>query len=200
MSGQAQIGPGVFIAVVGPSGVGKDTVIDLARRAFAGHDSVIFARRTITRPADAGSEDHDAMTEAAFAAAEHAGAFALSWQAHGLRYGLPVALDHAIAAGKVVVANLSRAVLGALDARYRNLVVVVISAHPDVIAQRLAARGRESEAEIAARLAREPTEDWPRHDALRIENSGPPDAAGTRLCAIIDDALALARAGLAHSA
>ena len=196
---RAAIGPGVFVAVVGPSGVGKDTVIDFARRHLAGDARFVFARRTITRPADAGGEDHDSLTPEAFAEAERGGAFALSWQAHGLSYGLPVTLDHAIAAGRVVVANLSRAVLAALDARYSHLVVVVISAHPEVIARRLAARGRESADEIAARLRREPTEDLPRYDALRIENSGPPEQAGARLVAILEDALALAEAGRAQA-
>ena len=48
---------GVFVAVVGPSGAGKDTLIAYARAALAGDGTVEFARRVITRPSDASSED-----------------------------------------------------------------------------------------------------------------------------------------------
>ena len=67
---------GVFVAVVGPSGAGKDTVIAYARDRFADDASVEFVRRVITRPSDAASEDHDTLEDAAFEEAENASAFA----------------------------------------------------------------------------------------------------------------------------
>ena len=79
---------GVFVAVVGPSGAGKDTVIGYAKARFAGETRLEFVRRVITRPSDAASEDHDTLADAAFAEAEADGAFSLCWDAHGLRYGL----------------------------------------------------------------------------------------------------------------
>jgi ribose 1,5-bisphosphokinase PhnN len=59
-----------------------------------------------------------------------------------------------MAARRVVIANLSRAVLREASARYA-LRVLNITAPIEVLAARLAARGRESAADIAARLARE---------------------------------------------
>lgn len=175
---------GVFVAVVGPSGVGKDTLINFARAQLAGDPGFVFVRRVITRTADAASEDHDSMDRDVFAAAEAAGAFALAWHAHGLRYGLPIAVDEAIAAGKVVVANMSRQMLGALRARYARCVVVEVWAQPDVVAQRLMARGRESAEAIAARLARpQPGVEG----AVRIENSGARETAGEALVALLRD-------------
>jgi ribose 1,5-bisphosphokinase len=173
---------GVFVAVVGPSGVGKDTLINFARAQLAGEPRFEFVRRVITRAADAASEDHDSLSIEDFAAAEAAGAFALAWDAHGLRYGLPVAVDAAIAAGKVVVANMSRQMLGALQDRYENCIVVEVWARPEVIAQRLAARGRESAEAIAARLARpQPGIEG----AVRIENSAARETAGEALVALL---------------
>ncbi|NKC31510.1 phosphonate metabolism protein/1,5-bisphosphokinase (PRPP-forming) PhnN [Roseomonas sp. BU-1] len=144
----------MLVPVVGPSGAGKDTLMQAARARLAGDARFVFARRCITRPAEAGGEDHLPMTEDAFLAARDAGAFALWWPAHGLFYGIPVAMEADLAAGRVVVANLSRAVLAEAAARYPVRVLNITAPLP-VLAARLEARGREDAADIAARLARE---------------------------------------------
>jgi phosphonate metabolism protein PhnN/1,5-bisphosphokinase (PRPP-forming) len=144
----------MLVAVVGPSGAGKDTLMGLARARLVGDARFVFAQRAITRPAEAGGEDHRALDAPGFAAERDAGGFALWWEAHGLSYGIPRAIEGDMAAGRVVVANLSRGVLAQADARYR-LRVLVITAPVAVLATRLAARGREDAADIAARLARE---------------------------------------------
>ena len=144
----------LLIAIVGPSGAGKDTLMAGARAAIAHDARFRFVRRAITRPAEAGGEDHEALSEADFVARHGAGGFALSWEAHGLRYGIPRNIEEDIDARRVVIANLSRAVLTEAGARYR-LRVLNITAPMEVLAARLAARGRESPADIAARLARE---------------------------------------------
>ena len=129
--------------------------MEAARAALAGDARFRFARRLITRPAMAGAEDHDSCDEAAFAAAQERGEMALSWRAHGLSYGIPVAELAPIAAGCVVIVNVSRGAIAAAEALAQRVVVVNITAPTAVLAKRLAARGRESEADIAARLARE---------------------------------------------
>lgn len=144
----------MLIAVVGPSGAGKDTLMAGARAALARDTRFRFVRRAITRPAEAGGEDHEAFTEADFMARRAAGGFALSWEAHGLHYGIPRDIEADMAARRVVIANLSRAVLLEASARYR-LRVLNITAPIDILATRLATRGRESATDIAARLARE---------------------------------------------
>jgi phosphonate metabolism protein PhnN/1,5-bisphosphokinase (PRPP-forming) len=142
----------VLIGVVGPSGAGKDTLLAGARAVLAEDPRIRFLRRAITRPAEAGGEDHLPMTRDAFLAAREAGAFALWWEAHGLLYGITAEVADHVRAG-VAVANLSRAVLEDAAARF-PLTVLEITAPAEVLAARLAARGREDAADVAQRLAR----------------------------------------------
>ncbi|HWK95289.1 MAG TPA: phosphonate metabolism protein/1,5-bisphosphokinase (PRPP-forming) PhnN [Pseudolabrys sp.] len=145
---------GALFLVVGPSGVGKDTLLDGARARLSGDARFVFARRVITRAADAGGEDHEAVTPDEFARRKAAGGFLLSWSAHGLQYGLPATLSEALAAGRTVIANGSRATIAELAQRVPKLVVVEINASPEAVAARLRARGREDEAQVAERISR----------------------------------------------
>lgn len=181
---------GVFVAVVGPSGAGKDTVIGYARALFADESRLEFVRRVITRPSDAASEDHDTLADAAFVEAEADGAFAISWEAHGLRYGLPADVDWSVANGHVAVANVSRAIIPVLRERYANLAIVEITASPDVLAERLAMRGRESRGEVLARLARSVSVTLTGPGVTSIDNSGARELAGERFAEILRKAMA----------
>ena len=136
----------MLVLVVGPSGAGKDTLLDAARQALAGDARFHFVRRVITRLAEAGGEAHEAVTEAEFLARD----FALQWQAHGLRYGIPI---EALKTAPVVVANVSRTVIAEAMGRFETRVVEV-TAPQKVLAARLGVRGRESDADVVARLAR----------------------------------------------
>jgi thymidine phosphorylase len=146
--------PGILFVVVGPSGAGKDTLMDGARLALAQDDRFHFARRIITRPADAGGEDHQAVDEGAFEALRRDGALLVCWQAHGLSYGLPAILRDVLASGRNVVANGSRAALEALAREVPRLIALHVTTSPAIRAGRLAGRGRESAADIEVRLAR----------------------------------------------
>ncbi|WP_188393999.1 phosphonate metabolism protein/1,5-bisphosphokinase (PRPP-forming) PhnN [Mesorhizobium sp. SARCC-RB16n] len=181
---------GVFVAVVGPSGAGKDTVIGYAKALFADETQLEFVRRVITRPSDAASEDHDTLADAAFAEADADGAFAISWEAHGLRYGLPADVDWSVSNGHVVVANVSRAIIPTLRERYANLAIVEITALPEVLAERLAMRGRESRGEVLARLARSASVTLSGPGVTSIDNSGPREVAGERFAELLRKAMA----------
>jgi phosphonate metabolism protein PhnN/1,5-bisphosphokinase (PRPP-forming) len=161
---------GTLVLVVGPSGAGKDTLIGAAKTALAADKRFVFARRVVTRDSIAAIEDHESVSADEFARHAQAGAYALSWMAHGLSYGLPVRLVNDLAAGRVVVANGSRAMIKAAAAKFAGTRVLLIEASPAIRAARLGGRGRESAAEIAERLARE-VPDVPA-GAIRIDNSG----------------------------
>lgn len=174
---------GVLVLVVGPSGAGKDTLIADARARLAGRTGLSFARRRITRPADA-TENHLSLGEEEFARGVAEGGFPLHWRANGLSYALGPEILDALAAGEVVVANGSRATVGQARARFASMKLVLVTAPAEVLAARIAARGRESAQEVAQRLAREPKLDAA--PDLTIVNDGPVAQGGAMLAAFID--------------
>lgn len=159
---------GCFIAVVGPSGVGKDTLMEQA----AARTDMVLARRVITRPSEAGGEAFDGVSEAEFDRRIAAGDFALHWPAHGLRYAIPAEIDTVLSEGRDVLANLSRAVLPQLTERFTRHKIVLLTAAPEVLAARLAARGRESAEDISRRLKRAAFQLEQSLSPVVVENNG----------------------------
>ncbi|NMA96644.1 MAG: phosphonate metabolism protein/1,5-bisphosphokinase (PRPP-forming) PhnN [Phyllobacteriaceae bacterium] len=164
--------PGVLVLVIGPSGVGKDTLISGARKALEGDKRFSFVRRFVTRPVDVDLEDHLSMTPEEFAEAREAGRFALTWPAHSLDYALPISLDTDLAIGRVVVANISRHAVAQAVSRYPHCRVIEVSAEISLRAKRLTQRGRENGDQIMARLAREGAPLPANVAPLCIDNSG----------------------------
>lgn len=145
---------GRLVLVVGPSGVGKDSILDGARSRLAGRRDIVFPRRFVTRAPGLGGEDYIPVSETDFAAMVARDEFALHWPAHGLQYGIPATIAGDLAAGRQVVINVSRTVIDQARRAYPGLLVIVITATPAILRQRLEARGRESQAEIEERLRR----------------------------------------------
>lgn len=177
-AGSSHIGPGRLVLVVGPSGAGKDTLIDSARAACRHDPDVVFPRRTVTRPSSA-AEDHDTLSEHAFDQAVTEGAFAIWWSAHGLRYGIPLSIDTDIRAGRTVVCNVSRSVVGAGRKRYARVVVVLVTAPQAILAARLAERKRGTDGAVADRVNRSVMSDAELAPDVVIENTGSVEA-GTK--------------------
>ena len=149
----APIGPGRLVLVVGPSGAGKDTLLGLAKGACADDRSIVFPRRVITRESSL-SEDNEEVSLGTFQEALARDEYAMHWEAHGHHYALSRAIDDDIRAGHTVVANVSRAVVAAMRLAYASVLVVSITAPPNVLAERLAMRGRSSDGRIEHRLHR----------------------------------------------
>jgi phosphonate metabolism protein PhnN/1,5-bisphosphokinase (PRPP-forming) len=170
-AGQLRV-EGALALVVGPSGAGKDTLLGAARAALADDPRFVFARRVVTRAAMAELEDHDSLDRTGFALEQQRGAFALDWEAHGLCYGVPVAIEAAMRDGRVVVVNTSRKVIELALQKYPRCRVLLVTARPEVRAERLAGRGRESADQVAARLAREGAAIPAGVEAVTIDNSG----------------------------
>jgi ribose 1,5-bisphosphokinase len=157
---------GTLILVAGPSGAGKDTLIDAARQHFRGDSRVQFPLRVITRGGQAG-ERHIALSEQDFQASEKQGCFCLSWRVHGLSYGIPVETLDALAAGGSIVINVSREKVNEARAMWPQTRVIHVVASAEALWTRLLARGRESACEAVERLCRSdrlppmlPDADW----------------------------------------
>jgi phosphonate metabolism protein PhnN/1,5-bisphosphokinase (PRPP-forming) len=177
---------GQFILVVGPSGAGKDTLIQGARRRLAGRGDIHFPRRLITRPPEPEGENHIALSEADYQAAVAGGRFCLHWRAHGLGYGLPAELGETLAAGRHVVANVSRAVIAEACVRLAPVRVVLVEAAPELLALRLAARGRESDGDQRRRLARAAAPMPEEAEVTRFLNAATVDEEIARFAALLE--------------
>ncbi|KAF1055009.1 MAG: Ribose 1,5-bisphosphate phosphokinase PhnN [Stenotrophomonas maltophilia] len=144
---------GRLIYLMGPSGAGKDSLLDAVRAPLEALGGRVV-RRVITRSAEARGEEALSVTPEQFDDMQRDGRFAMSWQANGLSYGIPCEIDDWLAQGRAVLVNGSRGYLAQARARYPALQAVLLSVDPAVLRARLTARGRESAAEIEARLAR----------------------------------------------
>jgi ribose 1,5-bisphosphokinase len=181
---QAQkIGPGALVLVVGPSGAGKDTLLGVAQKMLEGDRRVVFPRRAVTRQASA-FENNEAATREDFDRQVAAGAYALWWRAHDHGYGIARKIDDEIAAGHVVVVNVSRTIIDAARQRYERPAMVLITAPADVLAERLAARRRDSDGDLGERLQRASIGTVADPD-LVISNVGPVEDGARRLADFI---------------
>ena len=182
-----QIDSGILVLVVGPSGAGKDSVLNGAHTAFADDERFVFVQRTITRESGAGFEDNVEATPDTFAAAKAAGAFALFWRAHDLDYGIPVTIEDDLRAQRCVIANVSRSVIELARARYAGTRVVNITAPLAVLARRIALRGREDAVTIEKRLARAGYPFPTSEDIVHLKNTGTVEEAVDRFTQMLRD-------------
>ncbi len=177
--------PGTFFLVVGPSGVGKDTLLDGARERLLGNRWFLFPQRIITRSADAGGEDHIPATGEEFEQLLASGKLMHHWSAHGLRYGVPISVKAQLDAGINVVLNTSRKELAAFRKMHCEVVVIHISASASAIEARLRTRGRETDVEIQGRLARMTESLDAKSGTLELVNESTPEVGVSNLVDLI---------------
>ncbi len=169
-----------LIYVMGPSGAGKDSVLDWLRQHLPSDMPVHWAQRTITRPASAGGEAHEAIDTPHFVDLLKQDQFALAWQANGLHYGVRHAELEPLQQGQWVLVNGSRGHLPQALQSHPGLQVVHITADASTLTQRLTQRQRETPEEIQHRVERASAFVVPL-GAIEILNNGTLDQAGQAL-------------------
>ncbi len=158
---------GTLFLVVGPSGAGKDTLIEAACRE---RTDLILARRLITRPA--ASDEHIPISLDEFSRRKRANSFILSWDAHGHRYGVLREIEERLASGKSVILNGSRSIVDDARRLFNPIRIVHVTARLDALARRLRNRGREDPDAIDRRLGRADRAAPTGADVVTIDNSG----------------------------
>lgn len=145
-----------------------------ARQALEQDSGVVFAHRYITRPHDAGGENHVALSEAEFDSRLAQKLFPMHWNSHGMRYGIGCEIDQWLAKGLIVIVNGSRAYLQQASKSYPELMPLLIEVSADVLRGRLQSRGREAASQIDARLMRAEEFKTLQHPGLlRFRNDAP---------------------------
>jgi ribose 1,5-bisphosphokinase len=177
---------GRLVLVVGPSGVGKDSVLRYAMAHFAGDARFVFPKRCVTRAVDVAAEDHDSLDERTFDELAAQGAFALMWEAHGHKYGVRNDINAELQRGCIVAVNVSRTIIAEVARRYQNAVVIEITADLSVREARLAARGREAADDIRQRTRREVVTPTHPLQHYAIKNNGEILIAQMAFCRILE--------------
>lgn len=171
--------------VMGSSGAGKDSIMQYARSRLASDDRVVFAHRYITRPSDAGGENHIALSDEEFERRLDLGLFCMNWRSHGYQYGLGVEIIAWLDRGVDVVMNGSRNYLEEARRVFPGIAPVLITVSTDVLRERLLARGRESGEEIEKRIQRNLEIDVDDSQAIRVSNDGPLEESGKQFLSIL---------------
>ena len=155
------------MAIVGPSGAGKDTIMNAVHEVLKNNPEFLFIRRIITRKAgvnsfndhdetsqNIGNEDNIGVSLEKFFELSQKASFSVQWFAHGIHYGLPIGIVDEVHKGKIVIANVSRAELEHAKELFGKVYVIEINAPIGILKERLLGRKREKIADIEERLKR----------------------------------------------
>ena len=104
--------------------------------------------------------------------------------AHDLSYGISSSYANAVDAGDIVVCNVSRTIVRDALTRHPNVKVVLITAPAEILAQRIAARGREAAA--GDRISRDYNAGIRDCVDVEINNVGTPEDSAQPLIALLE--------------
>jgi len=154
---------GQLIYLIGASGSGKDSVMNVVKSRINADLPVAFAHRYITRSAELGGENYISLSETEFEIRRQAGLFAMNWISHGYSYGIGIEINFWMERDFFVIVNGSREYLPIASKLYTNMLVCLIKVSKEKLHERLVNRGRESAEEISRRLERA--------DSFHVEHS-----------------------------
>jgi ribose 1,5-bisphosphokinase len=170
-----------IVYVMGPSGAGKDSVMQAARARLDGQWPVLFAHRYATRAPAAAHPNEVALGSGEFALRRDRALFAFTWEAWDVHYAIGTEVHAWSARGLLVVVSGSRAHLVQALRDDPGVLPVLITAPFAERARRLRARAREDEAAIGERLRRGEAIRPVHARMVTIANDGPLERAATAL-------------------
>lgn len=145
----------VLLVVSGPSGSGKDSLVDALRAAEPKLAYSVSATTRPPRPGEIDGQHYVFLDRAEFERRQRAGAFLETRDYAGNLYGTPKApVAEALGSGRDLVMKPEVNGAMAIKIAYPQAVLVFLTvASPDVLRERLAQRKTETEASIETRVA-----------------------------------------------
>lgn len=140
--------------LVGPSGVGKDTLLNHLKQNQYSEKQPLVAHRYITRPVRDNDENHVELSESEFNRRKQVGLFLFDWESHGYQYAIGREVKKWRKSGFNVILNGSRKYLKKAREIHPTLTPIWMTVSDDVLRQRLIGRGRENPTELEARIQR----------------------------------------------
>lgn len=140
--------------LVGPSGVGKDTLLNQLKKIEYTFNQPIVTHRYITRSVREDDENHIQLSEFDFNRRKEAGLFLFYWESHGNQYAIGKEVKKWVKSGINVIVNGSRQYLFTAQEISSRVIPIWLTVTEDILMKRLQARGRETEQEIEARIQR----------------------------------------------
>jgi guanylate kinase len=148
--------PGAVLAIIsGPSGVGKDTIIDTLRerRTGSNYHFVVTCTTRGQRPGEVDGESYHFVTPEAFVALRDSGGLLEAAEVHGQWYGTPRdQVGEALAAGRDIILKID--VQGAQAVKERiddALLIFIVPPSLEALFQRLRSRATETADELDLR-------------------------------------------------
>lgn len=156
--------------LVGPSGVGKDTLLKHLKMHQYSSKQPIVAHRYITRPVGEGNENHIELAEFDYYRRKESDLFLFDWESNGYLYAVGREVRKWVKLGNDVIVNGSRRYLQTAREIYPSLIPIWMTVSEDVLRQRLLERG-ESEERIEERiLQNRELEQLKQNDCVFINN------------------------------
>ena len=138
-----------IILIVGPSGVGKDTLMRYAKKELHINGDYHFINRYITRKADENEENYFVEKDA-FDLLEKNDFFISSWNAHKNHYG--IAKNNILEGINII--SISRDHIKDFEEYYDDVTTIQVTLPKEILLSRLRERKRETEEQIMQRLKR----------------------------------------------
>ncbi len=187
----ARVAPPLLVVVSGPSGVGKDALLQAIRLSSHGA-RMHFVVTATTRPKRAGERDggdYHFLSEARFEALLAEDGFVEHALVYGYRYGVPRdEVETPLARGEDVIMRVDVQGVRHLRERYPEAVKIFL-APPDLGSLERRLRGRKSDGDEVVRrrleVARHEMDELPRFDYAIINRDGELDQAVDAVLAVI---------------